>query len=109
SENRIKELRQDFGLNSFALNEFYATEAALTVAMMAYNLMAVFRLFVMKSEVQHTLSTLRFKTFAIGAYFQKIRGKTVLKIALAKQRRKWFEGLWNSSNQVQAPLKFSIA
>jgi len=29
SENRIKELRQDFGLNSFSLNEFYATEAAL--------------------------------------------------------------------------------
>ena len=109
SENRIKELRQDFGLNSFALNEFYATEAALTVAMMAYNLMAVFRLFVMKSEVQHTLSTLRFQTFAIGAYFQKIKGKTVLRIALAKQRRKWFEGLWNTSNQVSTPLKFPIA
>ncbi|MEO0554288.1 MAG: IS1380 family transposase, partial [Bacteroidota bacterium] len=73
------------------------------------NLMAVFRLFVMKSEVQHTLSTLRFKTFAIGAYFQKIKGKTVLRIALAKQRRKWFEGLWNTSNQVSTPLKFPIA
>ena len=84
SENRIKELRQDFGLNSFSLNDFYATEAALIVAMMAYNLMAIFRLFVMKSEVQHTLSTLRFKTFAIGAYFQKVKGKTILKIALAK-------------------------
>jgi len=109
SENRIKELRQDFGLNSFSLNEFYATEAALTVAMMAYNLMAIFRLFIMKSEVQHTLSTLRFKTFAIGAYFQKIKGKTTLKIALAKQRRKWFNGLWNASNQVQTPLVFSNA
>lgn len=109
SENRIKELRQDFGLNSFSLNEFYATEAALTVAMMAYNLMAIFRLFVLKSEVQHTLSTLRFRTFAIGAYFQKVKGKTVLKIALAKQRRKWFNGLWNTSNQVQTPLVFSNA
>src|SRR5690606_4495409 len=69
SENRIKELKQDFGLESFALDEFYATEAALTVAMMAYNLMALFRLFILKSEVQHTLSTLRYKTFAIGAYF----------------------------------------
>lgn len=109
SENRIKELRQDFGLNSFSLNEFYATESALTVAMMAYNLMAIFRLFVMKSEVQHTLSTLRFKTFAIGAYFQKVKGKTILRMALAKQRRKWFDGLWNASNQVHTPLIFSNA
>jgi len=98
SENRIKELRQDFGLNSFSLKEFYATETALTVAMTAYNLMAIFRLFILKSEVQHTLSTLRFKTFAIGAYFQKVKGNTVLKIALAKQRRKWFNGLWNTSH-----------
>jgi hypothetical protein len=109
SENRIKELRQDFGLNSFSLDDFYATEAALTVAMTAYNLMAIFRMFILKSEVQHTLSTLRFKTFAIGAHFQKIKGKTVLRIALAKQRRKWFEGLWNASNQVQTPLIFSNA
>lgn len=109
SENRIKELKQDFGLESFALNEFYATEAALTVAMMAYNLMALFRLFILKSEVQHTLSTLRFKTFAIGAYFQTKGDQTLLKIALAKQRRKWFEGLWNASNNVKAPFTFSNA
>ena len=109
SENRIKELRQDFGLNSFSLDDFYATEAALTVAMTAYNLMAIFRMFILKSEMQHTLSTLRFKTFAIGAYFQKIKGKTVLRIALAKQRRKWFGGLWNASNQVQTPLLISNA
>jgi hypothetical protein len=91
SENRIKELRQDFGLNSFSLDDFYATEAALTVAMTAYNVMAIFQMFILKSEVQYTLSTLRFRTFVIGAYFQKIKGKTVLSIALAIQRRKWFE------------------
>lgn len=109
SENRIKELKQDFGLESFALDEFYATEAALTVAMMAYNLMALFRLFILKSEVQHTLSTLRYKTFTIGAYFQKKGEQTILKIALAKQRRKWFEGLWNAPNNVQLPFVFSNA
>ncbi len=27
-ENRIEELKYDFGLDSFCLNEFYATEAA---------------------------------------------------------------------------------
>lgn len=109
AENRIKELKEDFGLASFNLNNFYATEAALTVAMLAYNLMALFRLFILKEEVQHTLSTLRYKTFAIGAYFQKHQDQYILKIALAKQRRKWFTGLWNTSNQVKIPFVFSNA
>lgn len=109
SENRIKELKEDFGFDSFNLKSFYATEAALTVAMLAYNIMAIFRMFVLKSEVQHKLATLRYKIFAIGAYFQKHKGKYVLKIALARQRRKWFTGLWNTSNQVHTPFVFSNA
>jgi len=109
SENRIKELKEDFGFDSFNLKEFWATEAALTVAIFAYNLMALFRLFVLKSEVQHKLSTLRYKIFAIGAFFQKSNGTYVLNIALAKQRRKWFMGLWNHSNQVKTPFIFSNA
>jgi hypothetical protein len=109
SENRIKELKEDFGFDSFNLKDFYATEAALTVAMFAYNIMSLFRMFILKSEVQHTLSTLRYKNFAIGAFFQKHKGKYILKIALAKQRRKWFTGLWNTSNSVQLPFKTSTA
>ena len=109
SENRIKELKQDFGLESFNLKEFYPTEAALLFAMFAFNLMAIFRLFVLKSEVQHTLSTLRFKTFAIGAYFQNINGEIHLKIALSKQRRKWFDGLWNQATNSSPPFNLANA
>lgn len=32
AENRIKELKYDFGFDSFNLKGFYATEAALTFA-----------------------------------------------------------------------------
>jgi hypothetical protein len=35
-ENRIKELKADFGLSSFVLRDFWATEAALGVTMLAY-------------------------------------------------------------------------
>ncbi len=45
----------------------YVTEAALTFAMIAYNLMALFRTFVLQEKTQKTLSTLRYRTFAIGA------------------------------------------
>lgn len=41
-ENRIKELKVDFGLGSFCLRDFWATEAALGVTMLSYNLMSVF-------------------------------------------------------------------
>ena len=59
AENRIKELKYDFGFSSFNLNDFYATEAALTFAMLSYNLMSLFRMFILQSKTQHTLSTLR--------------------------------------------------
>ncbi len=50
AENQIKELKYDFGFDSFNLNDFYATEAALTFAMIAYNLMSLFRTFVLKKK-----------------------------------------------------------
>jgi hypothetical protein len=104
AENRIKELKYDFGFDSFNLKGFYATEAALTFAMIAYNLMALFRTFVLQEKTQKTLSTLRYRTFAIGAYFEKVNGKLVLKIALNKKRRVWFSGLWNYSKEFQYPF-----
>jgi hypothetical protein len=95
AENRIKEIKYDFGFDSFNLKGFYATEAALIFVMIAYNLMSIFRMFVLQEKTQKRLSTLRWRTFAIGAYFQKINGNTVLMIALTKKRRRWFDDLWN--------------
>ena len=107
AENRIKELKYDFGFDSFNLKDFYATEAALTFAMIAYNLMALFRTFVLQEKTQKTLSTLRYRVFAIGAYFEKINDKLVLKIALSKKRRLWFSGLWNYAKVFEYPFQFS--
>lgn len=109
AENRIKELKYDFGFDSFNLKDFYATEAALTFAMIAYNLMALFRTFVLQEKTQKTLSTLRYRTFAIGAYFEKVNDKLVLKIALSKKRRAWFNGLWNHSKIFEFPFHISNA
>ena len=109
AENRIKELKYDFGFDSFNLKDFYATEAALTFAMIAYNLMSLFRTFLLQEKTQKTLSTLRYRTFAIGAYFENLNGKLVLKIALNKKRRVWFSGLWNYSKTFEFPFTFSNA
>ena len=109
AENRIKELKYDFGFDSFNLKDFFATEAALIFAMIAYNLMSLFRMFVLQEKTQKTLSTLRYRTFAIGAYFEKINDKLVLKIALNKKRRAWYSGLWNTSKSFDFPFQLSNA
>lgn len=41
------------------------------------------------------LQTFRYRTFAIGAYFEKVGDTLKLKIAFAKKRRKWFAGIWD--------------
>jgi hypothetical protein len=51
-ENRIKELKADFGLDAFNMRDFWATEAALGMAMLAYNLMSLFRQAVMRTRIQ---------------------------------------------------------
>ncbi len=58
-ENRIRELKQDFGLEAFRLQDFWATEASFRFIMVAYNLMSPFRHFELNCHNQSPLSTLR--------------------------------------------------
>ena len=100
-ENRIKELKADFGLGSFVLRDFWATEAALGVVMLSYNLMSVFRHAVMRQKVQHTLSTLHHQVLAVGALWDDSASNTkpTLRLAVARKRRPWFEGLWANAGE----------
>jgi len=107
AENRIKELKYDFGFDSFNMNDFYATEASLNFAMIAYNLMSLFRQAVIQQDVQNTLSTLRFKFMAIGAYMIKEGNQTILKLSLAMKRRECFKGLWTQSNNFSWPFAYT--
>jgi len=107
AENRIKELKYDFGFDSFNLKDFYATEAALSFVMISYNLMSIFRMFVLQEKTQRTLTTLRYRVFSIGAYFTRVKNHLVLNIALHKKRRKWFKGLWDYD--INFPAQFSNA
>lgn len=93
-ENRIKELKADFGLDSFNLNDFYATEAALGFCMLAYNLMSLFRQAVMRSKVQPTLSTLHDQVLAVGAAWHRDPSRNELMLSVPRRRRAWFAGLW---------------
>jgi hypothetical protein len=97
-ENRIKELKADFGLDAFNLRDFWATEAALGFAMLAYNLMSLFRQAVLRSRVQHTLSTLHGLVLAIGGSWHKDASQNRLMLSVPRRKRAWFAGLWANAS-----------
>lgn len=105
-ENRIKELKADFGLDAFNLRDFWATEAALGFAMLAYNLMSLFRQAVLRSKVQHTLSTLHGLVLAVGGSWHKGAGENRLMLSVPRKKRAWFAGLWANA---AAPPRLSRA
>ena len=109
AENRIKELKYDFGLDSFCMNKFWATEAAFRTIMIAYNLMSLFRQVVLQSKTQATLSTLRFKCFALGSWISKHAGKTTLNISATGEKRKWLDGLFDIVRKNNRTFYFSNA
>jgi len=87
---------------------FFGSEVTPIFAMLAYSLMALFTQFIIDSRVQQTLSTLRYKTFAIEAYFKKMNNQYIIKLSLNMKRQEWFEGIWNQSNQVVIPFSFPM-
>lgn len=99
SENRIRELKSDFGLDSFNMRDFWATEAALAFAMLAYNLMSLFRQAVMRTKTQHTLLTLHGMLLAVGAYWHPGKTQNHLLLCISRRKRAWFTGLWSQASQ----------
>ena len=97
-ENRIKELKADFGLDAFNMRDFWATEAALGFAMLAYNLMSLFRQAVLRSRIQHTLSTLHGLVLAIGGSWHLDASQSKLMLSVPRQKRAWFAGLWANAS-----------
>ena len=97
-ENRIKELKADFGLDTFNLHDFWATEAALGMAMLAYNLMSLFRQAVLRSRIAHTLSSLHGLVLAVCASWHKDAGQNRLMLSVPRRKRAWFVALWANAS-----------
>lgn len=108
-ENRIKELKEDFGLENFCLQDFWATEASFRFIMVAYNLLSLFRHFALNHHNRATLKTLRVYCFALGAWQVNHANKKVLKIALPAKRRPWMDGIFAQIKNSSPPFNYSNA
>jgi Transposase DDE domain group 1 len=96
AENRIKELKYDFGLDGFCMDKFWATEAAFRTVMIGYSLMGLFRQIVLQGKDQ---ATVRFKCFALGSWITRHVGKTMLDICVIGEKQKWLDGLFDIARQ----------
>ena len=106
-ENRIKELKNDFGLENFCLHDFWATEASFRWIMVAYNLMSLFRHFALNHHKRATLSTLKSYCFALGAWTVSHANKKTLKISLSSKRRSWLDGIFSQVANLSPPFVYS--
>ena len=105
SENRIKELKYDFGMNGFCVHKFYGTEAAFRMVLIAYNLLSLFRQAILKQDIQQHLSTIRFKCFALGSWIAESGRKKVLKLSVVPTRRAWLDGLFSKLVYLSEPFR----
>ena len=103
AENRIKELKEDFGVQGFCMDDFCATETAMRFVMIAYNLMSLFRHLTLQKQPQPKLSTLRFNCFAVGSWIEG----NVLKMSVPLKRRQWYDSLFSFIENAKLPLSLT--
>ncbi len=89
-ENRIRELKWDYGIDGFCQKKFYATEAAFRMVCVIFNLMGLFQEKLGRTVYQ-TLGTLRSQMLTCGAMVGRSGRKTMLRVSLAGPWRAQFE------------------
>jgi len=91
-ENRLKELKDDFGAAGFCLQTFDGTEAVFRLLCFLFNLIAVFKRDVTKNESPQ-LGTLRTDLLVVGGVIGATGRQTVLRLGLRGERQRRFAQL----------------
>jgi hypothetical protein len=92
SENRLKELKEDFGARGFSLQAFEGTEAAFRLICFLFNLVALFKRDVTRNE-RPQLSTLRARLLVVGAVLGARGRRPVLRLGLIGRLQARFAAL----------------
>ena len=92
SENRLKELKYDYGADGFCLQSFFGTEAVFRLICVLFNILAQFKRRALLDDASQ-LGTVRHTTFVIGAILGT-KGRTrVLRLGLRGRWRDRFAAL----------------
>lgn len=90
SENRIKELKNDFSIDDFVTNNFWATEACGNFIVMAYNFMSLFRHALINSNKKKFLKAIRYELISTSAYLGRTKDKHILYLSRSLKTRQSF-------------------
>lgn len=80
SENRIKELKLDFGGDTLPCSDFKANTLYFLIAALSYNLFALMRQLLPEELAQHRAMTLRWRLYAIAAKVVKTGRQLFVKL-----------------------------
>lgn len=109
-ENRIKELKYDYGIDGFAFKDIAAVDATFRLVMLAFNIMALFKQkCLVNSRSRQQLSAVRFQCIAVGAYLVKKGRNKVMKLAAEGKRRHILEYFFDQVELLKPPFTFSTA
>jgi hypothetical protein len=91
-ENRLKELKHDYGADGFCLNRFDGTEAVFRLICAFYNLLAAFKADITRDPAPQ-LARLRTQHFVAGAIVGRDGREVVLRLGLRGRYRERFSAL----------------
>ena len=94
SENRIKELKNDFSIDVFVTNNFWETEACGNFIILAYNFMSLFRHALINSYKKKFLKTIRYELISTPAYLGRTKDKHIIYLAKSLKTRQSFLSIW---------------
>lgn len=93
-ENRIRELKWDYGIDGFCMKKFFATEAAFQMICFTYNLMQQFQK-ELGFKMKKTLGVIRMMVLSCGAELGRNGRDLVLRLSVTRKRRGMFEEFSN--------------
>jgi hypothetical protein len=109
-ENRINELVYDYGIESFCLSTQSATDHVFRWTMVAYNLIGLFKLEVLRKKKNvPTLFSLHFQCIALGAYISRSARKSLIHLAARDDQKQFLEKLFRRTSSLSPPFQSSIA
>ena len=107
-EQRIKELKNDFGADDFCTQNFWATEAAFLAVLFTFNLLSLYQQLGAPAAAYRQPATLRSTVFLCGAILGRAGRQTVLHLSacwggLAKHKPR-LQAILSWKNQMSPKL-----
>jgi len=108
SENRLKELKDDFGARGFSLQAFDGTEAAFRLICFLFNLVALFKRDVTGNE-RPQLTTLRTRLLVVGAILGARGRHPILRLGLTGRLQARFAAVLTRIASLAGPTVAQLA